>query len=141
MRNIMPCGCVCCTCLGCGEGVVAAYAKEMLTYLNGYDDFLAGHPDQRIVADTMRVLHFWSTQNCSGCRGEDENQCQNGNCPVRDCSKEHKVDFCYTCKNYPCEVINGNKKWREANDDMLHNGPAAFFENESKKSHYRHYKK
>ena len=141
LRNIMPCGCVCYTCTGCANGVVALHAKELLRYLDGIEGFIANHPDHEIVANALRALRFWAAQKCRGCRVDGLNQCTYQNCKVCDCAKAHDVDFCYMCVEYPCEKINGIDKWREANDYMLEHGAEMYFEQEKQLSHYRSYKK
>jgi len=141
LRNIMPCGCVCYTCSACGDGAISFHSKELLRYLDGMEGFRENHPDYEIIVNTMRTLRFWATQECPGCRVGGLNLCTYENCPVCGCSKQHNVDFCYMCAEYPCEKINSVDKWREANDYMLEHGADAHFEREKRLSHYRNYKK
>ena len=140
LRSIMPCGCVCYTCSGCGDGVIAFHARELLRYLEGMEEFCADHSGYDGVASAMRTLRFWAAQNCPGCRENGLNHCTYENCKVCDCSKKHDVDFCYMCVEYPCEKINSVNKWRKANDFMLKHGVQAYFEWKKQLSHYRDYK-
>ena len=41
-------------------------------------------------------------ENCPGCRLE--NKC--GECKIRDCAIEKKIDYCLQCPEYPCVLIN-----------------------------------
>lgn len=38
---------------------------------------------------------------CPGCRLE--NQC--GDCDIRDCARDKKVEYCSLCQHYPCEKL------------------------------------
>jgi hypothetical protein len=41
-------------------------------------------------------------ENCPGCRLE--HKC--GECEIRDCAVEKKIDYCFQCIDYPCQLIN-----------------------------------
>ncbi len=58
-----------------------------------YDDF----------ASFWKILKNFSEKNssCPGCRqggGDPE-------CKIRDCGREHKIDTCPLCIDYPCDLI------------------------------------
>ena len=49
---------------------------------------------------------------CKGCR-EIEGNCQilnnygfSGNCKIYDCVKEHNVEFCSDCIDFPCDLLH-----------------------------------
>lgn len=41
---------------------------------------------------------------CTGCKGEDE-LCWGEDCEIRMCVTVRGIDFCYQCKNYPCDKL------------------------------------
>ncbi len=62
---------------------------------------------------------------CEGCEKKKEGQCQgciesdghckewmnSGQCPIHKCAREHKVQFCGLCAEFPCEELPKKIHW------------------------------
>lgn len=97
---LAPCGLYCGVCR-----IYQAYRdndlqfkKEILTTLNDYG--------VRSIDDIV----------CTGCLSEDVvfQFCQK--CPIKECIKYKKIEGCYQCENFPCEIIN---KWSDPLDKKV----------------------
>lgn len=52
---------------------------------------------------------------CKGCIESDghcEEWAQSQGCPIHQCAKEHHVQFCGLCKEFPCEGLTQKIVWR-----------------------------
>lgn len=52
---------------------------------------------------------------CKGCIESDghcEEWAQSGTCPIYQCAKEHNVQFCGLCEEFPCEWLIQKVVWR-----------------------------
>lgn len=52
---------------------------------------------------------------CKGCIESDghcEEWTQSRGCPIHKCAREHRVQFCGLCKEFPCEWLVQKVKWR-----------------------------
>ena len=52
---------------------------------------------------------------CKGCIESDshcEEWTQSGCCPIHKCTKEHNVQFCGLCNDFPCEWLIQKVVWR-----------------------------
>lgn len=53
---------------------------------------------------------------CQGCI-ESDGHCveweQSNGCPIHKCAREHKVQFCGLCKDFPCEWLIKKVVWRK----------------------------
>lgn len=51
---------------------------------------------------------------CQGCIESDghcEEWTQSGGCPIYKCAKEHGVQFCGLCKEFPCQGLKEKIVW------------------------------
>ena len=61
--------------------------------------------------------------------------------------KNHGVDFCGECNEFPCKKAQGifeeivYRQWLEGNQQIREYGIEAFWKNNSENPHYRPYKK
>lgn len=49
-----------------------------------------------------KELKRYGMGTCSGCRSREHHQCSIKDCFILDCVKEHHVDFCGECEEFPC---------------------------------------
>lgn len=104
LRRVSRCGRYDCSLCEYHTGVIAEAAARLL-------DLTEGHRSMRLIAESSAVYDFgeyvkalrWLASRVP-CRG-----CRSGggwswwlDCPVRDCTAERKVDFCYQCGEFPC---------------------------------------
>lgn len=53
---------------------------------------------------------------CKGCIESDghcEEWAHSKGCPIYKCAKEHKIQFCGLCKEFPCDWLVEKIVWRE----------------------------
>ena len=102
LELVTYCGLYCDLCAQRGRiPAQAAALKESLTK-EGWNDF------GKYIFDSFGS--FWELlsnfadkeRSCSGC-------CQGGGnpeCKIRDCAKEHNINTCPLCDQFPCDLIN-----------------------------------
>jgi hypothetical protein len=72
------------------------------------------------------MAHLREKNHCPGCRGSDVGKAASCvNCKIKNCKvlKEKKANFCFECKQIPCERLNHlDKRYRtKYNMSMLEN--------------------
>ena len=93
------------------------------------------------------VLSIYAGASCSGCRSTEHNGCSIEGCFLLECTKNHGVDFCGECNEFPCKKTQGifeeivYRQWLEGNQQIREYGIEAFWKNNSENPHYRPYKK
>jgi hypothetical protein len=88
-------------------------------------EVIENHPELKLFAETSKAFDFenfvegveWMSNEISPCVGG----CKGGGgwseCPLRKCSIERGVTFCYECNDFPCETLeNFPKRVDELND-------------------------
>jgi hypothetical protein len=69
-------------------------------------------------------------ESCAGCKKKELMECegciesdghckewaQSGQCPVHKCAREHKVQFCGLCAEFPCKELTVKIHW---NPDII----------------------
>jgi predicted RNA-binding Zn-ribbon protein involved in translation (DUF1610 family) len=62
--------------------------------------------------DKERVAKMWCSTtdqvDCKGCK-TDTLFIHCGNCKIRNCAQEKKVEFCFECNDYPCAIYEEGK--------------------------------
>ncbi len=63
--------------------------------------------------DKERVAKMWGSTIdqvfCKGCK-TDKLFIHCGNCKIRDCAIQKRVEFCFECASYPCSIYKEGKK-------------------------------
>lgn len=114
LMAIAPCSMFCSTCTGCRYGEVSYRTKELLKLLDGHEEFLEKNLKEEYSYKLEEFKIFrkklakYAHPKCGGCRFDKSTLCCIANCPIPACVKEHEVDFCADCKEFPCSKINGN---------------------------------
>lgn len=91
---------------------------EQLTGMSGFDQMAEFDPEMAWFTDFKKRLEWFKTDvACEGCR--DEGRQFHAGCELRRCCMEKKVDFCYDCGNYPCDVVEGFKAQAPYFEDNL----------------------
>lgn len=156
LDRVPPCGLMCYTCPGFKDGAIKEHSEALITLREGYREFL----DERLPEEYRHVLAEHdkymeklekdASPNCPGCRKIDGKGpgCIAG-CFIPECTKEHGVDFCGECNEFPCAKVEQSRLYgKEAKagfyeGSMLikEHGPEKFFEMRKAVSHYIKYKK
>lgn len=149
LKKVAPCSLMCHTCSACADGVIRRSSETLLRYLDGIKDFYRKHIPDAVdsYSNFEGVLAMYSGGPCPGCRAGEHNGCSIAGCFLPECTKEHGVDFCGECREFPCqktkdlfeEDVYG--QWLQGGREIRDNGIEAFWESHSEDPHYRPYKK
>lgn len=157
LNYIAPCSLLCFTCPAYKNGVISKCASTLCDYFEGYYDFNdVNIPDQyrSWLAEFKAFydkLERYKKRPCVGCRNNPSSGsgCIEG-CIIPTCIREHNIDFCGECSNFPCEkASNFYKKineiifsdWYNGNLRIKEIGVKQYFNEKKDVSHYISYKK
>jgi len=150
--HVAPCSLLCYTCPGYREGAVAACARTMCRYFEGYCEFNeaslpAEHRGLLPEMESFRKkLRQYAVGRCDGCRKKHSGDAGSPKgCVVTSCVREHRVDYCGECPEFPCGKTEGVFKekqlraWLEGNRRIKEIGVGKYFEEKKDVSHYIDY--
>lgn len=154
LNDVAPCSMFCYTCTACEHGNISYHAKELLRLLEGYEEFLDKNltPNYRHKLDEHRQfikqLNKYAHPKCGGCRSGGRQGCSIKGCIISSCTKEHGINFCAECEEFPCAKVNESlykpnviKKWLEGNTQIKKDGIRTYYEKNKDIPHYIEYKK
>jgi len=102
-----PCGVFCEKCFAFSNGTIKQNSISLENAFGNFDIYaerfseLLDEPVFNEYPKFKKLLHYFTTVECQGCRKE---QCKLFvNCKVRDCHKTKGVDFCFQCHEFPCD--------------------------------------
>ncbi|MCL2772587.1 MAG: DUF3795 domain-containing protein [Oscillospiraceae bacterium] len=147
LNYIAPCSLLCYTCMSFKDGPSSTSAKKVYNYSDGWGEFYNTLiPEEKReeaykeFSAFQNTLKFLGGASCPGCRNNPQSNksgwgCAEG-CVIPACVKEHGVDFCAECDEFPCQTCDntGSKRIKEI-------GIEAYFEEMKDISHYIRYKK
>ena len=149
IKKVAPCSLMCHNCSAYNDGIICASAKTLLKYLEGIKEFYEVHMPDAVESynNFEGVLSIYAGASCSGCRSTEHNGCSIEGCFLLECTKNHGVDFCGECHEFPCkktqelfeEIVY--RQWLEGNQQIREYGIEAFWKNNSEHPHYKPYKK
>lgn len=152
LKSIAPCSMNCTTCTGCNYGKISYHSKELLKLLEGHEEFLDKNLKEgyRHKLEEFQMfkkkLKKYATPKCSGCRNSRANGCSIKGCIIPDCTKEHKVDFCAECPEFPCNKVNESiykkttiKRWLDGNTKIKEIGINKYYTLVKDIPHYINY--
>lgn len=141
LESLSPCGLDCSRCTAFENGEIKSTSIKLLDLLGGFGriakiraDF---HPVFKGYPEFEAMLTLFSKGNCGGCRSAN-NDCPI-DCPIKECYRTKKVDFCFQCSMYPCEAgMNSfiGERWKRFNDRMKEIGIVGFYEEQRKLPRY-----
>lgn len=104
--RLAPCGLHCGRCFAFAEGDIHRLSRELKAALGNFEPYTArfveqlGEPVFAKYPDFKAFLDYLAQASCRGCRVE---KCKFFlGCNVRSCSREHGVDYCCACGEFPC---------------------------------------
>lgn len=141
LKVLAPCGLDCGRCAGYEEGEIARLASRLTQLLAGYrrvaDMRAAGEPMFGRYSQFEEILESFARAPCGGCRSAK------ASCPIdckaRTCHKQQGVDFCFQCREYPCEnptFAPLKERWKQRNDRMKEIGAVEFYWEQNKLPRY-----
>lgn len=154
LNAVAPCSLFCHTCFGYKNGAVKNTAKEMfLLYKGWYEGYVMAYgdnPSEEQAKNLEAIKSFNKTLNdlqenahCPGCREANGDfwGCIKS-CIVPKCTKEHGVDYCAECTEFPCDKNNNIfdentlKGWIDGCNYIKQHGVEDYFEKNKLKGHY-----
>ena len=150
---IAPCSLCCHTCHAKKGGIVEATTKSLLNYYTGYLEFekkVLPRKFKCIMKEDKKfveMLQKKSNAKCLGCRNSEHGKYCIENCFILECTKQHGIDFCGECPEFPCEKINqlfvGEvlNDWKYGNQRIKDIGIENFYNEAIARSHYSSYAK
>lgn len=144
LESLGPCGLNCSKCFAYKDGDIQEYSIKLKEALGDFDVYaerfveLLNEPVFENYPAFKSMLDHFSNAQCSGCR---KDTCKLFlNCNVKDCSKEHSVDFCFQCEEFPCSKHGFDEhlenRWKKIQLNMKENGVEAYFNDIKDKARY-----
>ncbi len=111
INSLAPCGLNCSKCFAFKNGTIKKLSSELKDNLGNFDVYaerfveLLDEPIFKKYSDFKEMLNHFSNVECNGCR---KDECKLfTDCKVKQCSKEHSVDFCFQCSEFSLAQNNG----------------------------------
>jgi len=142
LDHLAPCGLNWFKCVAYAEGEIRLHStrlKELLgsfdRYAERFSTFIPAFKNYRAFKEILSVL---AQGDCKGCRsGEGKYP----NCVVLTCHREKKVDFCFQCREFPCDKVNFDQnlkeRWIRMNERMRRGGVETYYEETKDLPRYR----
>ena len=134
VKIVAPCGLNCSKCVVYQGGEIQLHSQALAKHL-GPDfgeyahRFAAMDPVFRYYEGFRTMLDFLAKGTCTTCR---HGECLFKPCRVRTCVKEKGLDFCFQCKEFPCEKTGLHARlegiWRKNNELMKEYGVVEYYE-------------
>lgn len=141
LKELAPCGIDCYRCASNKNGEIAQLSRQLKESLKNFENFIEDKkkfmPIFEHYDEFLAILNYFSQGYCEGCRNTDKPACQ---CSINSCIKEHNVDFCFECSEFPCTPKCYSEsllmRWKENNLAMKKNGAENFYIEQKKKPRY-----
>ena len=141
VRRLAPCGLDCSRCLDYEDGEIRKLGLRLLELLGSYERVALlkadADPAFQHYPEFRTLLARISKAACGGCRS-DHLRCP-VQCGVWTCHREEGKDFCFQCKDYPCEKgLSGplGERWKKRNDRMREIGLEAYYDEQVRQPRY-----
>lgn len=153
LNAIGPCSLLYYTCFGYKEGGICKHATHLYNlykgWYEGHANVYGKNPTEEQAEKLKKIKNFnealrgLMNPQCPGCRKSEGKfgGCIQG-CIIPECSKNHGVEFCGECKEFPCQNnIPGNirKAWLDGNNYIKEYGFEKYFETHKHIAHYIEY--
>lgn len=135
LNSISPCGLSCEKCFANENGDIRRYSLRLKEKLGNFDIYanrfvdLLGEPIFEKYPDFKKMLDYFSSENCKGCRKESCRLFKD--CGVRACHQEKNVDYCFQCDDFPCDNTNFDEhlknRWIKLNERIRKAGIEQFY--------------
>ncbi|HAF29499.1 MAG TPA: hypothetical protein DCG75_10670 [Bacteroidales bacterium] len=135
LNKLGPCGLNCSKCFAFANGDIKELSSELKKSLGNFDIYaerfieLLNKPVFKKFPDFKVMLNHFATVKCKGCRNDE---CKLFSaCKVKQCSKDHNVDFCFQCAEFPCNKHGFDehlaKRWITIQNKMEDNGVEVYY--------------
>ncbi len=144
INKIGPCGLLCEKCFAYSNGQIKHYAEQLKASLGNFDNYakrfvtLLDEPVFNKYPDFKELLNLLSSNNCQGCRKQECRLFKD--CKVRQCYKNKGIDYCYQCKDFPCDNTgfddNLRQRWLNINTQIREKGLENYYNEIKDKPRY-----
>ena len=135
LNKLGPCGLNCSKCFAFSDGGIKNLSTELKNNLGNFDIYaqrfveLLDEPVFEKYPDFKEMLNHFSNVECKGCR---KDECKLFlSCKVKQCSKDHSVDFCFQCAEFPCSKHGFDKhlekRWLTIQNKMKESGVEKYY--------------
>jgi len=134
LNTLAPCGLNCRKCFAHVDGPIGRHARALKDLLGPNFAVYArrfsglGMPRFESYPGFADLLSYLAQPDCRGCRSGVG--CKWPDCGVRRCLVERGIEFCYQCRQFPCEQSGFDphlvKRWVAMNLRMREVGPAQY---------------
>jgi hypothetical protein len=142
--RLAPCGLHCGKCFAFTDGEINRLSKELKNALGSFDAYasrfvsMLDEPIFLKYPAFEEMLEFFAKGKCGGCRKE---KCVIfKTCKVKECSEKKGVDFCFECREFPCNDTgfdeNLQKRWQTINNKMKEVGVETYYHEIKDKPRY-----
>ncbi len=148
LAKVAPCSLMCHTCGAYKDGVIYHSANQLLEYLDGVCEFCERHSPNEVghFKIFQEQLSKYGRGPCSGCRNREHHTCSIQGCFILECTKEHGIDYCGECPEFPCHKVKSlfedevYLQWLNGSQEIKGHGIEGFWHRNCEKPHYKAYK-
>ena len=144
LSKLGSCGLNCSKCFAYSNGSIKKLSSELQEGLGNFDIYaerfveLLDEPIFNKYPDFKEMLNHFANEECKGCRNDE---CKLFlNCKVKQCSKDHSVDFCFQCEEFPCSKHGFDehleKRWLDIQNKMKATSVEGYFDEIKNLSRY-----
>lgn len=145
LKLLGACGLNCGKCFAFEKGSIRQLSNDLKEKLGNFDVFaqrfveLLQEPVFLKYQDFREMLAYFSRVKCQGCRNDE---CKLFTaCKVKQCAKDHSVDFCFQCREFPCDKHGFDKhlekRWIRINLEMKKKGVEEYYRGIKDQSRYQ----
>ena len=132
LDELAPCGLNCIKCLFNSKGKIKNLSISLQECFGSFDNyakrFSTFQPVFKNYPNFKALLEFLSKVECDGCRS---GKCEYPNCGVFQCYSKKGIDFCFQCKEFPCDNTNFDddlkRRWILMNNKMKDIGVKRYY--------------
>jgi len=133
LDELAPCGLNCRKCLFNSKGKIKLLSSSLQECFGSFDNyakrFSTFQPVFNNYPNFKTLLDFLSKVECDGCRS---GKCEYPNCGVFQCYSKKGIDFCFQCKEFPCDTTNFDddlkRRWLLMNNKMKEIGVKHYYQ-------------
>ncbi len=143
LNALAPCGLSCERCFAYRDGPIVRHARALKEEFGNFDVFAERFTKMNMPQfgnwkQFKALLDYLAVGYCQGCR---RGQCIKPDCGVAECYKAGEMDFCYECKEFPCNKTNFDAhmeaRWIAMNTRVKEVGPEAYYEESKNQPRYK----
>jgi hypothetical protein len=149
LDNMAPCSLLCYTCFLFVRGIIRELSEKLENQFKGYYNFQVEcfPKEPKSYAEAYKKfeekLLSYTKPRCAGCRNNPDPECTIKGCFILECTKEHGIDYCGECGEFPCDKVNTDlfnptiyNRWLSGNKRIQEVGAEQFFNEKKGESHY-----